>query len=311
MPLARTRDERYAPANSPSAEQARAFAPREPGRLAQTHHTALSIVTETFGRRLGLTLSARLRTAVDVKPGRVRQTQFGELRSGFPNPACLTVVGQHPFPTPAVLHFSLPLAFALIERTCGGPARRDQPRRRLSEVEIALLGEVADTILGELDSSFAPVVSFTSAVTRWEDEPQLLKIAPPTCPMIVASPTVRFDDTEGPLDVCIPFATLEPALDDFAEATPSGGLPDPDSSAAVASTLLATTVDISVRFKPLTLTPDEILGLSVGDVVALRHPTHDPLTLSVSDIPLLAGVAGRRGRRLACRIVEMDQERHR
>lgn len=311
MPLARTRDERYAPANSPSAEQARAFAPRQPGRLAEAHHAALTIVTETLARRLGLTLSARLRTAVDVDPGRVRQALFGELRAGFPNPACLTAVGQHPFPDSAVLQFSLPLAFALVERTCGGPARRDQPQRRLSEVEINLLGEIADVILAELDSAFTPVVSFTSAITRWEDEPQLLKVTSPGCPMIVATPILRFDETEGPLDVCIPFATLEAGLNEFADATPTDGPPDPDSSAAVASTLLATAVDVSVHFQPLTLTPGEILGLSVGDVVALRHPTHNPLTLSVSDVPLLAGVAGRRGRRLACRIVEMDQEKHR
>jgi flagellar motor switch protein FliM len=308
VPLARTRDERYAPANSPSADQARTFAPRQPGRLAQPHHAALTIVTETFARRVSLRLSARLRTSVDVDPGRVRQAQFGALRTGFPNPACLTVASQHPFAQPAVLQFDLPLAFALVERICGGPARRDQPSRRLSEVEISLLGEVTDVILGELDAAFAPVVSFTSAVTRWEDEPQLLKVVPPGCPMIVVSPVFRFDETEGALDICIPFATLEAALDDFADATPTDGAADPDSSSAVASTLLATTVDVSVRFQPLTLTPGEILGLSVGDVVALRHPAHDPLTLSVSDIPLLAGVPGRRGRRLACRIVEMDQE---
>jgi flagellar motor switch protein FliM len=285
--------------------------PLRPGRLAEGHHAALSIVGDTFARRLTLVLSGRLRTSVEARAEHVRQLTFGEMTAGLPNPASLTVVGLQPLAGTGVLHLSLTLAFALVERMCGGPGRAAQPGRRLSEVETTVLGDVIDAILAELTSAFTPLAAFSASVIGWQDEPQLLKTMPASCPLIILTMTLRFDEVEGALEVCLPFPLLEAALDDFAGAAPVADVPDAGSGSAIASTLMAAAVDVSVRFGPLTLTPDEILGLNVGDVVALRHPINLPLTLTVSDIPVLAGVAGRRGRRLACRIVEVDQENHR
>ena len=66
-------------------------------------------------------------------------------------------------------------------------------------------------------------------------------------------------------------------------------------------------VGISVQFRPITLTSHEIVDLQVGDVVPLRHLATTPLTVAVEGVPCQFAVPGRRGRRLACLIVDPQQ----
>jgi len=58
-----------------------------------------------------------------------------------------------------------------------------------------------------------------------------------------------------------------------------------------------------VRFRATTADPVELAGLSVGDVVRLRHPADAPLDVSAADVVFAHATPGSHGRRLACLIV--------
>jgi len=56
------------------------------------------------------------------------------------------------------------------------------------------------------------------------------------------------------------------------------------------------------------VTPNRILGLSVGDVLAIPHPQHRPFEIAVDGQVLARGAAGANGARLACVIVSTSAE---
>ena len=62
---------------------------------------------------------------------------------------------------------------------------------------------------------------------------------------------------------------------------------------------------VTVAFEPIQLTSHEVLDLQVGDVLPLRHPTNQPLTLSTDGVAVGAAVPGSHGSRLACQIVTL------
>ena len=48
--------------------------------------------------------------------------------------------------------------------------------------------------------------------------------------------------------------------------------------------------------------------LQVGDIVPLEHSTEQPVTISVDGVTCNKAVTGRRGKRLACLVVDAPQE---
>ena len=72
--------------------------------------------------------------------------------------------------------------------------------------------------------------------------------------------------------------------------------------------LMHAAIDVSVRFGTVSLTSGDILDLQVGDVVPLHHHTTKPLTVLASGIACLNATPGRRGKRLACMIVDPPED---
>ena len=107
----------------------------------------------------------------------------------------------------------------------------------------------------------------------------------------------------------MPLSTLGPALDSFAVSAPSEGeAAEQASAAAVAGNLMHAAIDVSVRFDTVSLTSADILDLQVGDVVPLHHSTSKPLTVLASGVHCLSASPGRRGKRLACVIVDSPED---
>ncbi|MDQ1394864.1 MAG: flagellar motor switch protein FliM [Acidimicrobiaceae bacterium] len=283
------------------------FDPRHPARLSPDHRRALAVVHEAFANRLTMVLATRLRTVARVTVTSTEQLTYGDFMAGTPDPACLAVISLLPLPGTGVLRLDVPLAMAAVDRLLGGTGEGPHPERALSDIESNLLRSLLDSTVGELAAAFAPLMSMEPAIVRQESKPQLVRGAAPGSTMIVVDFEVLLGDEVGVATLCLPLATVGPALESFAGtgASPLGA--NTETASLVAANLMAATVEVSVRFNEIKLTSHEILGLEVGDVVPLRHLASSPLAVTVDDTTCQVGVPGRRGTRLACLIVDHQE----
>ena len=58
-------------------------------------------------------------------------------------------------------------------------------------------------------------------------------------------------------------------------------------------------------FRVVTVTSSELLALAVGDVLPLRHPVANPLSVLADGVQVAAAVPGSHGQHLACQIVSI------
>jgi flagellar motor switch protein FliM len=283
------------------------FDPRHPARLSPDHRRALAVVHEAFANRLIMVLATRLRTIARVTVTATEQVTYSDFMAATPDPACLAVLSLLPLPGTGVLRVDVPLAMAMVDRLLGGTGEGPHPERALSDIESNLLRTLLDSTVIELRAAFAPLLSMDPAVVRQESKPQLVRGAAPGSTMIVVDFEVLIGEEIGAVTLCLPLATVGPALESFAGngSSPLGA--NTETAALVAANLMASTVDVSVRFNEIKLTSHEILGLEVGDVVPLRHLASSPLAVTVDGITCQVGVPGRRGSRLACLIVDPQQ----
>ena len=72
--------------------------------------------------------------------------------------------------------------------------------------------------------------------------------------------------------------------------------------------LASAPIDVTVRFRPVRMRSEDIVGLSPGDVVPLAHPVTAPLTVTVNDTTFAHAVPGNQGSRLACLVVPAPKE---
>ena len=284
---------------------------RRPKKFSREHLRALQVVHENFSRSFATYLATTLRTACQMKVLSVQQRTFDEHAMSVPNPAYLALLSTSPLPGRQVLQFPLPFVMSLMDRMLGGTGSGPHPIRPLTDIESGLVKGVLARGLALLDEAFESVLTIEAKVVAEETNIQFAGVAAPGDSMAIVTFDMRLGDELALGTLCYPFASLQPILEAASSSTLAPGAPrsiQENARQLVNQRLQDVTLDVSVRFRQVTLTSGEILDLKPGDIVPLRHSLYDPLTLMGEDVPQVLVHPGRKGRRLAVQIIAPVEE---
>jgi flagellar motor switch protein FliM len=282
---------------------------RQPTTFNRDHVRALQLVHEAFARHLGTVLSTTLGAVSQVSLQSVDQITYDQYVKASGNPTMLAIVSLQPLPGAALLQVPLRVAMVTLDRLLGGPGSGEYPNRPLTEIESLLMRRIVDRALNELERAFEPLLPLETGIVQLESNPQFAQVAAPSDMVVVITLQTRIGGEQGDISICIPFASLQPVLERFAahSLVPDRTGPSTDTArAAMRGRLSEVPVEVMVHFDEVALTSDDLVQLRVGDVLPLRHRTDQPLTASVGDAVLAAVSPGRKGKRLACRVVNPE-----
>jgi flagellar motor switch protein FliM len=252
-----------------------------------------------------------LRSGAQCTLGTVEQLTYDEYVRSLPNPSYLIVLSLSPLPGAAILQFPLPIVFAAIDRLLGGTGDSLSPKRPLTEIESNLMRSVVDRTLRELEYAYETLVRVEAEIVQQEFNPQFAQIAAPSDMAMVVSFDTRIGEKHGNATICVPFSTMQPVLESLASQSLFQDHRGQDPvlwQQQLERALARVSVQTCVRFADVELSSAEIVGLQVGDIVPLDHPIELPVTISVDGVSCNRAVIGRRGKRLACLVVDGDQE---
>ena len=272
---------------------------------------AFQIVHETFARQLSTVLATTLRAGASSAFGNVEQLTYDEYVRSLPNPSYMVILSLNPLPGAALLQFPLPITFAAIDRLLGGTGDAASPKRPLTEIEQNLMRSVVDRALRELEYAYETLVRVEAEIVQQEFNPQFAQIAAPSDMVLVVSFEMRIGEKRGNATICVPFTTMAPVLESLASQTLFQDQRGEDPvlwQQRLESALYTVPVETCVRFDAVGLTSDEIVALQVGDIVPLDHPVDHPLSVTVDGVRCYEGVSGRRGKRLATLIVDVNRD---
>ena len=264
-----------------------------------------------MARILTVALGAGFRCDAEVTVSELVQIAYRDHLSDLPNPTYVAVFTVEPLLGRGLLSVELPLAMSVVDRTLGGPGDAPHPHRPLTEIELGLLGELTDRLLAGLAAGWVPVTAFTAIATRQESNPALAKAAPQGTPMVVVTMRIALGTETGNVRLAIPFASVESVITSFTGqgVQSPAPLPDPDAMAeSLSERLLDVSVNVGMRFPSVPLTSEEIVSLCVGDIIPLGHPVGHALEMAAEGVAYATAYPGRRGKRLACLIVDTISE---
>ena len=297
------------PARRRTGPQAYDF--RRPNKFSREHVRALQIVNETFARQFANVLASTLRAVSQVTLTSVDQLTYDEYIRSTDAPTYLAILSMDPLPGAGILHLPLHVAMSAVDRLLGGSGAGSYPNRPLTDIESGLVRGLTQRVLRELSYAFESLVSIDAQLVVQESNPQFAQVAAPTEMVVVASFDMRIGDQAGEASLCLPFSSLQTVLDNFVGKTQFGGQgveERNDAADKLASRLQTAAVDVTVAFNPIRLSSQDIVGLAPGDVVPLHHAVESPLTVAVAGVPCHQAVAGRKGKRLACLVVDTNPE---
>jgi flagellar motor switch protein FliM len=296
------------PGNSP--RRSRSTGPerydfRRPAKLAREHVRTLQIAYETFARQFSTLLTTSLRVVSHFSLASIGQQSYEEYISSLSSTTVLAMCAMEPLPGITILEFSLSTAMVCIDHMLGGTGG-PQPQRPLTEIEAPLLRSLITRALHELQEAFDPIVAVTAQLVGIEYNPQFAQIGVPSDMVVVAAFDMKVVDEECVATLCIPFNSISPKLqNDRTDLTVSEG--ERQFREISRSHLLAgistAPIDVAVQFQPVRMHPADLIGLQLGDVVPLAHPTGKPLTVTAAGRTFAHAMPGNKGVRLACLIV--------
>jgi flagellar motor switch protein FliM len=278
---------------------------RRPTKLSREHARSLQIVYETFARQCATLLTSSLRVVCHVGLSSIDQLTYEEYVSALANPTLMARVELDPLPGTAIVEMSMSTAMTWVDHLLGG-AGGPQPTRPLSDIEAELVRGLLQRVLGELRYAFESLLPIHPRLGALEYNPQFAQVCTASDVVVVASFDMRVGSQECVATVCLPFTMILPPLEAAADNNAHSELQRvirADAARAVAAGLESTPVEVSVRFSPVRMRSEEIIGLRVTDVVRLRHPVTASLAVTAGDVTFAHAVPGNQRTRLACLIV--------
>ncbi len=282
---------------------------RRPIKLSREHVRALQIAFETYARSCGTQLTTRLRVTSSVTLAGIDQLNYDEYVQSLSNPTVIAMVTLDPLPGTVLMEMASNVTMASIDHMLGGPGG-PQPERPLTEVELPLLRGLLEKMLGELRYGFEQLVDIRPQLGGLEYNAQFLRAHQPGDAVIVASFDMKVGTAECTATLCIPFNTILPVLakEEKVELSVAERRAKENAHRNLTAGLSAAPIDVSVRFEPIRMRTDDIVGLQPGDVVPLSHPTSHPLDIVVNDTTFAHAVPGNQGARLAVLVVPSPTE---
>lgn len=259
---------------------------------------------ETFSRQWGTQLTAKVRVRSQVSFEGVQIVTYDEYASDLPLQTAMVLLEIEGTASKAVIQFPSVSALSWFTRMLGGVPDVTDEERKFTQIEVALLRRLIEDAIDDLRYSFGQLLSTPIRVDSIHHNSQFAQAAATADQMLVARFSISVGDTTDPATIALPADFI---LRQLGEANPVTDVAD--ARGLIETQLSNIPVDVSLRLNSLTVTPAQILGLAVGDLVSLPHSSYTPLNVAVEGRPLASASVGTNGSRMACVIVD-TQENH-
>ena len=185
---------------------------KRPDKFSKEQIRTVSVMNETFARLMITNLGAYLRALIHVHVFSVDQLTYEEFIRSIPNPTTMAIIDMDPLKGSAVLEIDPAITFSIIDRLFGGEGKSKKYSRDLTDIEKAVTESIIVRLLGSIRESWSQVIDLRPRLTYVETNPQFAQVVPPSEMVLLVSLETRVNDTEGMINLCFPYITIEPIV---------------------------------------------------------------------------------------------------
>ncbi len=268
---------------------------RRPNKIAKDQMRTLVMLHENFSRRLGTSLSAYLRTMVQMEVASVDHMTYEEFTRSLSNPTVINVLFIKRLEGNIILEFTPNLAFAIIDRLLGGSGGGDYTARELTEIEQRVIRQVVTRFFPSMSEAWSNVFRLEPEYVEMETNPLFTQFIPPSDMVILVTMHLKIAETSGLMNLCYPFTVLEPLLPRLSAQSWFGSSRKnftPEAFETLKTRLKEAEIPVKVELGTASISIRELLNLSKGDAIKLDQEIKTPLTVRIGEETKYAGFPG-------------------
>lgn len=238
------------------------LAPSELRRIRQRH--------EQFIRSVAARLAIFLRLEFSLQLSKIQIGGYQNFVENLPGPTHITLFKTEPLKGVGLLVIPPRLGLTLVDRLLGGAGQSTEELRELSEIETALIDQVASLVISEWCNHWPEMRGLQPSLLGHENNSRYLQTAAPDTAMLILTMNGGIGEQAEPIQFVFPYATVEPLV---RLLTPS--LPGAETAPTRAAKPKWSTrfneikVPIVAQWHGLQMSASEVSRLRVGDLLAL------------------------------------------
>jgi flagellar motor switch protein FliM len=268
-------------------------------RISQEQMRSIHLLHEYFGRNFASSLSAYLRNFVDVNLVSLEQVSYSAFLKTLPDPTLFSSVGMRPLDDNLALEMNPSLVFPMIDMILGGPGSSPVGNRNLTEIEMNIIDGVLRLAMRDLRSAWNPIIDLDFFIEDKGTKAQMFQIVSPAEAVIAVHLQLKIGDNSGMMNLCIPSRVLKQLRSKFDQQwNVRRQKTSVHEEKRIMELLQQVPISLSGQIIHSKLMVDDLLKVSVGDVIELKERIEDPVFLCAGGIPKYTGrIVQRRGKK--------------
>ncbi len=287
---------------------------RRPDKFSKDNLRALRDIHREFSKAISLVLSGYLRMRVEIEIVSVDQLTYEEFVRSMPSPISVGVFEFEPLSGQILLGISFEVISCIVNRMLGGVGSIDTQTRELTDIEKALAKKVINIIIKQLEDSWNAIIPVSGKFISLDDNYQSIQVA--TAGEIVALLTfeVQIQGKHfGLFSICFPYPVLETVLGHLSTQhifQTKGLVASNDERMKMISKINTSNVDVRVQFGQCSITLDDFLQLSEGDILKLENRVQDDLIVKINGEKKFFARPGTLKDKICVKITDVYDEMH-
>lgn len=266
----------------------------------------LEIVFDRLIRLMATSLRNYTQDNVEVSLDSIESMRFGEYIDSLTLPTLLSVFKSEEWDNYGLITLDSAIIYSMVDVLLGGRHGTAAMRiegRPYTPIELNIVKEIIQIILGDLATAFDPITSVSFIFDRLETNPRFATITRMSNAVVVAHLRIDMEDRGGKIDLMLPYATLEPIRDLLVQMF-MGERFGRDSiwENHLMSQLWETNVDIQAVIKETTSFLSDVSKWEKGSFIPLEIAPTDNISILCGDVPLFNGIMGRKENNIVVKI---------
>lgn len=279
-------------------------------RIVRGRMPTLDMINDRFIRQFRISLFNMLRRAAELSVASVQVMKFSEYIHSLYVPTNLNLVRIPPLRGRALIVLEPTLVFTAVDNYFGGSGHfyNKIEGREFTPTEMRIIRIILGLVFRDMKDAWAPVMDIDFEYMNSEVNPQFANIVSPMEIVVVSTIHISLEGGGGDLQLTMPYSMIEPIRELLNAGIQSDrGLGDDRLRNSLRDDLLDVELEMQTTLVEKNLFLDEVLELSVGDVIPVDIP--DQVLIKVENIPIFRAKVGVAEGRYALKIQSRVQRR--
>ena len=282
--------------NTTDERQVKDYDFARPSKFSKEHLRTLVFIFEHYARLLSTHLPVYLRKNVQVEVMHSEATTYQEFFNSLSNPVLLGVVNFAPLEGNIILELHTGLGYAIIDRMLGGVGQTIDKTRDFTEIELTIIERIMVMCVNLLVEPWQSVQRLEPVLDRIETNSQFAQFVTPNEMTSIVTMSIRIGDVEGLMNVCIPFAVLEPVIDKVntkywystSQVKDNGIFRE-----VLGESLQKAKIPVRAVIGKSAISVNDFIMLQPGDVIKVNTKIDDEIDVYVGNIKKFSAISGK------------------